>query len=104
MSNNINAYQAVKRASEDLQSEAGPSHKKAKLEGPSFKDTLSQMGESFTKDMRGLEKSMTQFSNGQISAEDVIMQTKAVTLEAEGFMGVGRAIVESGKKILDMQI
>lgn len=99
----INAYNTVKRASEALQSE-GPSHKKAKLEGPSFKDTLSQMSDSFTKDIRGLEKAMTQFSNGDISAEDVIMQTKAVTLEAEGFMGVGRAIVESGKKILDMQI
>lgn len=99
----INAYNTIKHASEALQSE-GPSHKKAKLEGPSFKDTLSQMSDSFTKDIRGLEKAMTQFSNGDISAEDIIMQTKAVTLEAEGFMGVGRAIVESGKKVLDMQI
>ena len=103
MSNNINAYQAIKRASENLQTDTGSS-KKAKVDGPSFKETLSQMSEDFTKDVRGLEKSMTAFSNGDISAEDVIMQTKAVTLEAEGFMSVGRAIVESGKKILDMQI
>jgi flagellar hook-basal body complex protein FliE len=103
MPNIINAYQAIKRASEDLQTEASAS-KKQKLEGPSFKDTLSQMSESFVKDIRGLENAMTQFSNGNISAEDVIMQTKAVTLEAEGFISVGRTIVESGKKILDIQI
>lgn len=104
----INTHDSLKQVADSFQASATKNQKQDATTGitkeNSFSKVLADAGNSFIKDVQGVESAMQKYSNGELSAEDIVMQTKAITLEVEGVMGITRTVVESAKKILDMQI
>ena len=100
----INTYNSVKNAAQSFNNQASKNLKTKEGHGPNFADTLNQVSSNFINDIHGLEDSMQKMSNGDMSPEDVVTQTKAITLEAEGFMAITRSLTESLRKMFDMQL
>jgi len=106
MTSPISAYKNIQAYVQRFQNQASSALPNANTNKThdSFSNVLSKMSDNLLKDVRGLEQSMKELSMGNISPEDVIVQVKSVTLEAEGAMAVVKTGTESLKQIISIQV